>query len=126
MNLEIGDYFTVERGRLLSPTMETPFGNCPPQYDDFYAGAIFEVLIQEHSFIACKIIFPHDAAGCTTFLDVEGLELMTFSQRYVDKLLDGRQFKEEEPESEKQGSTLAKMPPGCVQVSDAEEVDGEN
>lgn len=93
MNLEIGDYFAVERGRMLSPEQEGPFGPIPAQYDRIYDGVVFKVLLQEHDMVAAEIIFPHSVAGQTFSLNVEGMELMGLSPAYVNALQGGKQFK---------------------------------
>lgn len=116
MNLDIGDYFTVEHGRLIQSAMETPFGTRSAQYENEYEGVIFKLLAQEHTFLACEIIFPHNAAGHTASIDLNGLEVMTLTQVYVDALLGGEQFK---PQSPQQRPHLKMLPHGLV-VIDAE------
>lgn len=119
MNLDVGDYFTIERGRMIQPPLDTPPFSRPAQYSDDYEGMIFRVLTQEHTFIACEIIFPYPLDGCTTSIDVNGLEIMTLTQQYIEALQTGKQF-EPEPQGKPKQHPMRPMLP-LVQTKEEQE-----
>jgi hypothetical protein len=96
-NLDLGEYFTILRGRLTHPEMRVPisegeFHVIPAQYDHGWDGAIFKVLHIEYTFVACEVVFPSNTAGMTIHLNVSDLELMPLSKGYVAALRRGKQF----------------------------------
>ena len=100
VNLDIGAFFTVQRGYLTQPAMEFPLppdgehtASQPAQYDRGWDGAVFEVLYQEMDFVACKVVFPAPIAGQTAHINIGELEIMPLSKAYVEALKSGLQFK---------------------------------
>jgi len=93
MQLEPGDCFAIERGRCLTPEMETSLGKMPAQHDHSFDGCIFKLIVQEHTLMAVEVIFPHTGAGQTFSLDCAGMELMPVSRQYIQALQNGAQFK---------------------------------
>jgi len=99
-NLELGEFFTIQRGRITQPAMEIPLPpdgakiqSMPAQYDRGWDGAVFKVLYQEHTFVAAEVIFPAMNAGQTVHIDVGELEVMPLSPQYIKALESGVQFK---------------------------------
>ena len=97
MELDIGEYFVVEHGRMTQPGMDTPFGARPPQYDNSYDGVVFKLLAQEHTMMAVEVVFPKELEGYTASIDSKGLSIMPVTQCYVDALRGGVQFHVQTP-----------------------------
>lgn len=94
MQIEPNEYFAIERGRCLTPDMESPMGTMPAQYDRTFDNCIFKLIVQEHTMMAVEVVFPHTGAGQTFVLDCKEMELMPVSKKFVDALLQGKQFTE--------------------------------
>ena len=92
MELEIGEYFVIEHGRMTQPGMDTPFGTRPPQYDNSYEGVVFKLLAQEYTMMAVEVVFPKEFERYTASIDSKGLSIMPVPQSYVDALQTGAQF----------------------------------
>ena len=89
MNLDVGDYFTIEQGKLLAPSVKNSLVQSPALYDKTYDGIIFKVLAQEHTFVACQTVFPVLDKPCFVSINLKNIEVMPFTQQYIDVLVKG-------------------------------------